>query len=649
MSLLINLSSCFIVSYPREKTPTAKEESLLQSSLKSRNRGRGFVEHGIAAPVSRARGVAATLGRDGRPVIMIWLMDHRGTTALLVVDATTGRSTSHTSPAGHGDAPYAILLSSHNKFYTLFDNTFLEFDPGRDKFTFVGKGLDGQAMWMTEDQRGIIWACNCANSQLVSYDPATRRLINYGSINKEDWPQYPRSLAVDQAGWIYAGIGNVRGQIAAFNPQTREVRGLANDSERRPGSGEVFLGKNGSVYGTAYENGPWLKLLEGKALPTSKPSVGTAPIKSGSQETIFRDFPDGSVIETIDVPERQATIRTKDGFVRRLAFSYDSEGSYIQSIVLGPNGRIYGSTGHPLRFFAYDPIADRFINRGLGGEMGHWNALAIQRNRIYGALYGGGILFEYDPAKSWNYSAGADSNPMVLARGSPVIDRPHALLAHPDGRHLIMGGTPEYGRTGGGLMIYDLDTGLAEHLSSAELIENQSVLSMEALPDENILCGTTVMPGTGGVTSAKEAELYIFDFLKRKIKWHAVILPGVEAIRDLKLGPDELIYGLATGPIFFVFDPSVMKIVHQEKLTAYGDLAGGQAPRVLLLAPDGGIYAYFTKAIVRFEPKTFKHKLLAVPPISMMAGIALRENRLYFANGSRLWSFGIPEVKAIRK
>jgi streptogramin lyase len=97
--------------------------------------------------------------------------------------------------------------------------------------------------------------------------------------------------------------------------------------------------------------------------------------------------------------------------------------------------------------------------------------------------------------------------------------------------------------------------------------------------------------------------------------------------------------------VFFVFDPKTQKVVHQEKPTEFGELTGGQGPRVMLLGPDGNIYAYFSKAIVRIEPGTFKLQRLAVPPVTISVGIVLREGRLYFASQYRLWSWKVPGLK----
>ncbi len=70
------------------------------------------------------------------------------------------------------------------------------------------------AMSMTEDDNGIIWSVTYPNSGVVSFNPKTRKLKDYGSVYQQNWAQYPRSVAVDDASWVYFGIGSTKNQIS---------------------------------------------------------------------------------------------------------------------------------------------------------------------------------------------------------------------------------------------------------------------------------------------------------------------------------------------------------------------------------------------------------------------------------------------------
>src|SRR5690606_39571984 len=64
----------------------------------SQDLGDGFVDHGVASPISNHRGTVATVDGDGRNVVLVWLFDHRGGYALLMIDAETGESEEVTMP-----------------------------------------------------------------------------------------------------------------------------------------------------------------------------------------------------------------------------------------------------------------------------------------------------------------------------------------------------------------------------------------------------------------------------------------------------------------------------------------------------------------------------------------------------------------------
>jgi hypothetical protein len=345
----------------------------------------------------------------------------------------------------------------------------------------------------------------------------------------------------------------------------------------------------------------------------------------------------------LDLPEGSAVIQDAGADeARRIAFDYQTEGSHVVSLAAGPDGNIYGTTGHPLRLYRYDPQTDSMTNHGLLDYNGHWNAVTTMGDKLYGGQYGGGILWEYDPQRHWADTDRDAPNPRKIVASAPTINRPHELLAHSDGRHLILTGTPGYGHTGGGMHIADVRSGQTQLLTHEQLIPNQATFCLELLPDGQLVGGTSIAPGTGGETLAKEAELYLFDFGARQVTWHEAILPGVSAIRDLAVGPDGLVYGLADGPTFFVFNAATCRLVHKETITQYGNLAGGQAPRIMLVGPDGNLYAYFQKAIVRIQPGVFAHEAAVTPPVDIQIGIALVAGRFYYASGSHILSCPAP-------
>ena len=115
--------------------------------------------------------------------MLVWLFDHRGGYALLMIDAETGDSQEYAVPfPPGGDCPYASILSSRNKYYTHFNSYFCEFDPAKRAFTFFEKTAPQMAMGMTEDDNGVIWSVTYPNSGVVSFDPETREFTDFGHV-----------------------------------------------------------------------------------------------------------------------------------------------------------------------------------------------------------------------------------------------------------------------------------------------------------------------------------------------------------------------------------------------------------------------------------------------------------------------------------
>lgn len=193
----------------------------------------------MATPSSCHRGAVATADGQGRPLFLAWLMDHRGCYVLLSIDVEAGKAEEHPVTFPLGDSPFASILSGHHpqdgrgKFYSHFGSHFVEFDPVRRSFTVCSKTAPQMAMSMTEDQHGVIWSATYPQSGLVSFDPKTGQFDDYGHLYKQNWAEYPRSVAADDAGWVYLGVGSTACQIIAFDPRSRQAVPLVPESKAR--------------------------------------------------------------------------------------------------------------------------------------------------------------------------------------------------------------------------------------------------------------------------------------------------------------------------------------------------------------------------------------------------------------------------------
>jgi len=604
-----------------------------------------FTNHGVAAPFSTHRGIVATQDGQKRNIVLVWLYDHRGCYALLLIDAETGKSEEFPTPFPYGgDAPYASILSSANRLYSHFGSHFVEFDPAKRAFTFIHKTVPQMAMSMTEDDNGVIWSATYPQCGIAAYNPKTGEFRDFGHVHKENWAQYPRSIATDDAGWVYFAIGYTRSHILALNPKTGEVKPMIDESERRQGMAYVFRATNGKVYGqpVAGEKGNWLELYNGTARkvgelpPDAKPKTFVA----GSQGLFHSTFPDGKRIRTLDLSERILVVEDpKTGESKTVRFDYKSEGGHIMSVAVAPDGSVCGGTAFPFYAFRYDPKTDKWERHPCYGQ---WNTVARQGDRFFVGGYTGGFLLEWNPFAAWTGTTkdNPKSNPRYLTESEPDINRPHELLAHPDGKTLILAGTPAYGFTGGGLLFWDRQTQTKTLLRHTDILEWHSTMSLVALPDGKLLGGTTTAAGTGGERKAKQAELYLLDMASKKVVWHEPVLAGVQEYTDLCYDErNGLVYGFADRRRFFVFDPETKRIVHEQETEP---CAYHQGPRVFIVAPDRRVFVLFVRSIAEVDPKTFALRLLAQTPVPITAGGDYLDGRLYFASGSHLWSFRLP-------
>lgn len=617
--------------------------------------GNGFWDHGVAAAISSSKGNAATVDGTGRDIVLIWIADHSGGYAVLSIDAETGKSKLVPMPFEvQGGCPFASILSSKNRFYTHFDSRFVEFDVAKMAFTACHESLPATAMSMTEDDTGRIWTGTFPDGGVLCYDPATRAFRDYGHLYPQGWKQYPRSIAADDQGWIYFAIGNTATQILVLDPVSGKVRSVLQESERKAGMASLYRADNGKVYGTAadgnvdgwleFHGGEWKKLL-------GNPPSGAKRIIAGSQGLFHKDFPGGRKIVSIDLTARTLVTERPDGSRCEVAFEYTTDGAGLMGVAKGPDGRLFGASAFPSVCFRYDPKSISWEETACYGQ---WNVLATQGDHIYIGVYTHGYLVEWNTTKPWvHVENGENNNPKTLVECSPAINRPHALLACSDGQTVVMGGSPEYGLTGGGLLFWNRENGTWKLLEHTALLPEQCAMSMLELPNGNFLGGTSTRPGSGGQRKAPEAELYIMNMKSRQIEWHQAVMPGAQEYTDLCMNDDGLIYGLADfqpwDPAvlqytkrFFVFDPTSRKVVYEKDTDAEFGLVGyQQGPRKFIKTPDGRIYVLFLECIAKVEPKTFSLTRVADAPIPITGGGDFADERIYFVHGSHLYSAGI--------
>lgn len=620
-----------------------------------------FQNHGIVAKVSERRGFMAVEDANGKKWVLGFARDMLGDrgarTSLLMIDPESGRTEQFYHPDAstpNGDV-FTLFFSSQKKLYATIGAAFVEFDPVEKRFTFVHtKPVPNDqrlGFSMSEAADGKIYFASYPTSMLEVYDPQAKTVEDV--VRLDDEQKYPTSLAVAEDGWIYAGLGTTKRSVIAYNRVSGEKRQLVPTAMRENGSGFIVMAADGTPYASfgpeAPYKRPFHRLKDGEVTETIGRGISNSSAAYPRNSLYaFRNalkFSDGDRIDAFDIARRSFIYQPEGGEPRPVAFTYESHGASISALITASNGRIYGSTDHPLQFWEYDPVAGESINHGGIKEIGSGNLTRFVRhgNLLYANSYSGGRFYVFDPALAFQPEDEAKPNPRFLLSTKPDISRPRAIIAHPDGIHLLSAGWPGYGQIGGGLLIYNTTDGTSELIPSEALSPFQSISAMAALPDGNILFGTTCSTPGGANPATTAGRLGIFDWKERK----TVRLE--EPLADNHEGDD--IWGLAVvgqyaygvtyaSSLFFVYDLKAQKVVGTESLKGYGNPAGRRGDTCFVPLPDGKLLLAMQEGI--FEIRNQKPVLIAKPPSKIMDVGDVHNGRLYFGSFNQLWSFTVP-------
>ena len=364
-----------------------------------------FTDHGVGAAIAELRGVVVRRTEDGRNLVIATVIDQGPRGYVLVTDIDSGETRQVFCPQGvaHVD-PFGALLASSGKFYHTQGKVLLELDPATCEWTFQGIPSDSVSVYLcfTEGPDGTVWAGGVYQTQLISFNPATREMRDHGRMDPEE--SYLQFLATDTDGWVYAGIGTARCNLVAYNPATGEKRMLIDEAQRVHGSGSVYPGADGAAYGTAA--GRTYRLRAGTATEIDRadaaPRRQVHDLKYGGR---IMGLPDGRRVLGVDLESRTIRVRNADSDqVRTLSFDYATEGAAITSLAEGPDARVYASTCHPMHFVMLETASGRVTDMGPIPQVGGGNFCAIARrgNLMIGAQYAAGQLWAYDVTKPWN-------------------------------------------------------------------------------------------------------------------------------------------------------------------------------------------------------------------------------------------------------
>ena len=608
-----------------------------------------FRDVGRVANAQEARSSSMTKASDGCFYLVICSQGF-----VTSVNLNTGESGYYPFPEGYTAYPFGSMGSRTGKVYFGAGKMFYEFDPAQKAYTFceaINKtGTDNtcEAWSPFEAADGRIFFGAYPVTHLMSFDPKSRSFTEYGVMAEDQ--SYLTSEAADKAGWIYCGIGTQKPTIVAFHPETGEKRILSQcdangeSAEVRLGTdGEVYGALDGSTHGCAYSpNKHWYRLYGGKLQERAEKPF-TTYYTSGGFDAIHCPFEEHPEIIESDLVEHLLTYRHPDSSkIITIPLEYDVAGADLSPITAGPDGKLYGTTNHPIQLFTYDPKTDLLVNHGrkpFAKHISGWGnicAYASQGDILAGAAYCGGFIVRFDTAQPICRELD-DVNPHCEAAFDEVL-RPRSAAALPDGERVVFGGFNMYGKTGGGLIVYNCAARTSRLIPNEKLLPQHSVLAIVPLSETRLLCGTSIEAPGGGKETAAQAELFEFDLSGETVIYSAVPVPGSKAIAHMKQDATGTVHGITQESVYFTYDPVSHKLLQTRDLSKNGTpVRDGMA-----LAEDGTLYGLLPGGIYRILPGTNSPEFLPAPPCPITCGMAMLNGKLYFGSQTHLWSCTLP-------
>lgn len=605
---------------------------------------------GRVANTQEARSSSMVKGSDGCYYLVILSQGF-----VVSVNLNTGESQGCPFPEGYKAYPFGSMGSRTGKVYFGAGKMFYEFDPVQKAYTFyeaINKsGTDDtcEAWSPFEAADGRIFFGAYPVTHLMSFDPRSRSFTAYGVMAEDQ--SYLTSEAMDSAGWIYCGLGTQKPTIVAFHPGTGEKRILSQcdangeSAEVRLGTdGEVYGALDGSTHGCVYDpNKHWYRLYGGKLCEPAKAPFTTYYTFSGF-DAIHCPLEEHPEILESDLVEHSLIYRHPEtGEAVTLTLEYESEGADLSPMTAGPDGILYGTTNHPIQLFTYDPKAGTLTNYGrrpfdhrYSTSWGNICAYANQGKILAGAAYCGGFILRFDTTQPI-LQAPEDVNPHCEAAFNEIL-RPRSAAALPDGKTVVFGGFNMYGKTGGGLVLYNCADRTSRVIPNEKLLRGHSVLSIVPLSHTRILCGTSIEAPGGGKVLASQAEIFEYDLAAEQVIYTFAPISGTQAIAHMKQDRAGIVHGITDDGRYFAYDPASRTLLRSQDLSVHGTAVRDG----MCLTEDGTLYGLLTGGIYRVSPGSERPEILSVPPCTVSSGMALLEGKLYFGSQTHLWSYTLP-------
>jgi hypothetical protein len=551
----------------------------------------------LGAPVHRSRVYSQAVGRDatGREVLYLGFSDSK--VFVLALDPRTGKGR-QLDLLGKSGQVWGLCAHSNGKAYaSIGTGSIFELDAAAGTVRLLGTAPKGEdVVWeLWEASDGNLYGGTYPRAKLARVNVKTGAIEDLGRMDPEQ--MYVRTVAV-QGDFVYCGCGVTKPSVWAYNIRTGEKTQLLPDEARNDkGWGRAFKRIDGNTY--IYGAGESVYRVTGLSLEkvAKMPAPPFLELADRTRVLVYNE----------SGPERKYWL-VKPG-VRKdeVHFDYTSSGTPLWDLIEGPDGRVYGNSASPITLFAFDPTTKQ--TQIYGDPVGHAGQIYSwmwRESKLHMAAYSECTYTIWNPARPWNFGTEPGNNPRRIGKTSRQVQRANGMIPAPDGKHVIVGGVPGYGRVGGGLVIVDPEAAKFDLIEKP--VGDQSPWTLAPTPDPAVIAvGTTTYGGSGTKTEMRPARLVFWDWKRRTTvseltPWEDEIVIG----SLLRLGDELFICGAPKGKMA-VYDFKTNKIVHNEDW-GYG------TGRLRLRPEDGKIYSFMGGRLVRMDPALRRPEVLATYP-----------------------------------
>lgn len=603
--------------------------------------------------------------------------------SLVEVDLETGQPLRSTPLPGAGGV-WGIDVSDDGIVYagTLSNGSLYRWDPDAGDATLLGKPVATETYInaLTVAPDGTVYGGTFPNGHVFSYDPDAHANGSFASAINDYGPVLPGATYTRSIHWhlgkVYAGAGTPAA-LVELDPQTGVLLEISRPSHIPAGEMVYGIESAGDVLSVRHEFPGNMMTYDPATEEWSHLGASTGLVASPlSQEgeIFFRDETGGlSAYHLASKTLRQTGINeipnmrpsgwvelTSPQFPGETLVWFDATGNLYQynptteeynsipvqvpgvpvsihSIGVGSNGLAYTSAYVSGGLVSYDPSTSQRVE--LDTNIGQADSFVTDGNRLWIGAYTKAHLWEFDTTQDGN---GQGTATLHYELSAARQDRPMALVKHGD--IIVMGTVAEYGLNGGALTVYDLSAADPSPVVHPNIVDDHSVIALATDPGSSgriVYGGTSVDGGLGSTPTSSQGKVFAFDLDTGQVLWAVDGAPGERAVPGVVVTPSGSLWAIGTGTLV-EFDPTDGTVLRAKQLVDSGNADVVWTNSAIDLGPDGNLYVWAGRQIMRVDPVTLDVMPLTTNVIAYAPDFA--GEVIYFGRGTDLHSLDISQL-----